>query len=667
MNHLLYLLVPVLFLLVGCNRPIITEQVINHCLDSLIVTHPDSDPALIERGVRQVACQWTREDGTKDDFENLVLSHLTATSEERTALFNSLSRIFEHINQYNDLMYVSLQFPVTLTDRGEPTEADLLINDYFPGAHVSEDFYANKLAFIIMLNFPAYTLSEKDDLGAHWTREQWAMARLGDVFAHRVPTSLTQQMQALNAQTERYIASYNIHTSSLVNKEGQHLWTEPKSLLAHWYLRDELKTCYALGEQAKQELIYEVFQHIVRQTIPACVIDQPQTTWCPTTNLVNGKPADREQDNRYATMLSLFHYAQQEDAYYPAQPTLIQRTFENSLEISEAEVVSLFEQTLSSQELKDVIALVRQRLGRDLRPYDLWYNGFRSQDPASGANLNAVTSQRYPSAQAYKDDMPRMFRAFGFTSDRAQFLADHIVVEPARGSGHEWPSLGREEPSRLRTRVGENGMDYLGYNIAVHEMGHSVENITSLFIDQYFLQGVPNSAFTETSAFLFQQRDLQLLGQGKVEELPVVDIFWSMAEIMAVSLVDIRSWHWMYDHSLATPAELREAVLGFAREVWNTYFAESFGERDSEILAVYSHMIAYPLYLPNYAIGHLVQFQLEEHLSRFATPETLAKEYTRIYQQGRLTPQTWMQGATGQPLSVQPILRAVREILGVEE
>jgi hypothetical protein len=87
------------------------------------------------------------------------------------------------------------------------------------------------------------------------------------------------------------------------------------------------------------------------------------------------------------------------------------------------------------------------------------------------------------------------------------------------------------------------------------------------------------------------------------------------------------------------------------------------GEKDSPLLGIYSHMVGYALYLPAYPIGNLVQYQLEEHLAKCAIPQEWAKEYTRIYQQGCLTPDAWMRGAVGKPMSVEPILKAVRERL----
>lgn len=107
-------------------------------------------------------------------------------------------------------------------------------------------------------------------------------------------------------------------------------------------------------------------------------------------------------------------------------------------------------------------------------------------------------------------------------------------------------------------------MDYKGYNIAVHEFGHNVEQTLSLYhMDHYMLHGVPNTAFTEALAFIFQKRDLQLLGYPRrpMDDNTVLDIFWGCYEIMGVALVDMYVWQWLYDHPKATAAQLKEAVL----------------------------------------------------------------------------------------------------------
>ena len=115
--------------------------------------------------------------------------------------------------------------------------------------------------------------------------------------------------------------------------------------------------------------------------------------------------------------------------------------------------------------------------------------------------------KKYPTAEAYRADIPNLLMQLGFSKERARYLADNIVVDPARGSGHAMGAARRGDKAHLRTRVEKSGMNYKGFNIAVHEMGHNVEQTFSLNdIDHTLLQGVPNTAFTEALAFVFQNQ-----------------------------------------------------------------------------------------------------------------------------------------------------------------
>ena len=256
----------------------------------------------------------------------------------------------------------------------------------------------------------------------------------------------------------------------------------------------------------------------------------------------------------------------------------------------------------------------------------------------------------------------------GYTPDRAKFLSSKIVVEAARGSGHAWGATSRDDVARLRTRLTPKGMDYKGYNIAIHEMGHNVEQTISLYdIDYYPLSGVPNTAFTEALAFIFQKRDLNLLGMAEnnpiIQPLTTLDIFWGSYEIMGVALVDMYTWKWLYDHPQATAGALKTAVIDIAKSVWNSYYAPVLGTSDSPLLAIYSHMIDTPLYLANYPLGHIIEFQLEEFLAN----KNLTKEIDRCFALGNLTPQIWMMQATGCKISTTPLLSAVHQAVEAVE
>jgi hypothetical protein len=212
--------------------------------------------------------------------------------------------------------------------------------------------------------------------------------------------------------------------------------------------------------------------------------------------------------------------------------------------------------------------------------------------------------------------MPRLLRGLGFTPSKARWLAEHIVVDPARGSGHALQAARRGDLPHLRTRVAPGGMDYKGYNIAVHEMGHNVEQLFSLYeVDSTLLAGVPGNAFTEALAFVFQAVTSSCSGwqaHRRRRAAPCPQRFLAGVGDLRCRLLDIAVWHWMYEHPEATAAQLREATVGLARDLWNRHYAPVLGGKDSTLLGIYSHFIAPSfLYLPAYPLGRVIAFQLE--------------------------------------------------------
>ena len=647
----------------------ITEQMVETTLARLGEANPEGLLPAAETGIRQTAGLWRTSDGDETDFMNFCLENYCTDEVAREALYDKLSNAFENLFGTSNQLSVELKKPVHL-EGGTLLPVDYILGNYDPSAHMMEDLFANKVAFICTLNFPNYTLAEKDSLGREWDRKQWAYARMGDLFTHRTPAGLNQEMSQALGNADNYIASYNIVMGNLLTEDGRRLFPEGMVLLSHWNLRDEIKSNYANVPDAleKQQMIHKVMEHIVCQTIPKCVINNPEYDWKPYSNTVykDGEPveAEPESDDRYEHLLATFRVEKKMDPYHLNMPTAIIRNFEGSMEIQAAEIENLFINLISSEQVKKVAAFIRQRLGRELEPYDIWYDGFKSRTSFPEDELTALTRRKYPNAEAFRSDMPRMLQALGFTSDQAASLASRIVVEPARGSGHAWGAVGRWEPSRLRTRISPLGMDYKGYNIAVHEFGHNVEQTLSLYnVDHFMLSGVPNTAFTEAMAFVFQKRDLQLLGYPpqQMDDNTVLDIFWGCYEIMGVALVDMYVWQWMYENPEATAGALKEAVLEKARLVWNQYYEPVLGHHDSPLLAVYSHMISSPMYLPNYPFGHIIEFQLEEYFNGKMKEEgkTLAQAITGMYTQGRLVPGLWMEQAVGSRVSTEPLLRAV--------
>jgi hypothetical protein len=119
-------------------------------------------------------------------------------------------------------------------------------------------------------------------------------------------------------------------------------------------------------------------------------------------------------------------------------------------------------------------------------------------------------------------------------------------------------------------------------------------------------------------------------------------------------------WHWMYEHPAATPAQLRDATVTISNDIWNRYFAPVFGKRDILLLGVYSHMIDSSLYLPDYPIGHMIAFQVEEQMKKAGA---VGPEFERVAKMGRVTPDLWMVSATGKPVGPEALLAATERAL----
>jgi hypothetical protein len=642
----------------------------------LTAKYGHSQRARIERGVHQVAEFWRDEDGDAAAFEDFVRTNFAGDQATLDTMFDRLEALLEQLGGH--MHEINREFRQQLDlELGPVLPLDEIIGGYDPSAHVIDDFFQNKLAFVVLLNFPLTTLEERLKDGPSWSRRQWAEVRLAQGFSKRIPADVNLAIAQAEAQAGQYISEYNICMHHLVDGQGQRLFPPRMRLLSHWNLRDEIKASYADSSNglAKQRMIQQVMERIVTQTIPAVVVNNPAFDWNPFTNEVTpatvndsetplGAKASNapELDTRYAMLQKTFFASKKADPYSPTAPTLIARRFDENREIPEARVRAMLEQVVTSPLVPQIAKLIESRLQRPLEPFDIWYNGFRPGSQYTEAQLDEMVAKRYPTPQAYQQDIPNLLMKLGFSGERAQYLAGNIVVDPARGAGHAMGAEMRGAKAHLRTRVEKSGMNYKGFNVAVHEMGHNVEQTFSLNdVDHIFLKGVPNTAFTEALAFVFQGHDLELLGlpapDAKSEAEKTLNDFWATYEISGVALVDMAVWHWMYDHPQASPKELKQATVQISKDVWNRYYAPVFHKNDVVLLGVYSHMIDAFLYLPDDPIGHLIAFQIEEKMKQAGA---IGPEFERMAKMGDVTPDLWMEHAIGKPVGSEALLEAAR-------
>jgi hypothetical protein len=650
------------------NKQIINNKTLETTRANILEKHPNTDTSVLLKGIKQAAYFWTLKDGSDEDFINFCVENYLPDDSSRIAAMKKIARNLEILNGNFNKMTLGLKEPLNVGN--EPlTNIDNMFGAYDASSHLNEDFFQNKISFFLLLNYPFYSLKEKTEKGKEWNREKWAMARLGDATDSRIPSELLLKYSDIQTQTDNYISEYNIVMGKLVNDRSEKLFPADMKLISHWGLRDELKANYNTERGLeKQRIIFSVMNHIINQDIPQEVINSEKYEWNPVSNTVteNGKSvtAAPEPDTRYDYLLQNFQALKAIDPFSPFYPTYIKSKFESEMEIPQEDVERLFVELVSAPQIKKVASLISKRIGRNIEPFDIWYDGFKPRNSINTSDLDKPIREKYPNAEAFEKNIPDILVKLGFTPEKAQYIGSKIQVDAARGSGHAWGAQMKGDKAHLRTRLKENGMDYKGFNIAMHELGHCVEQTLTLYdIDQYLLNGVPNTAFTEALAFVFQKRDLDILGINDSNplknDLMALDIFWSNYEIMGVSLVDMNVWKWLYEHPNATKSELKQAVISIAKDVWNKYYADVFGVKDQPILAIYSHMINYPLYLSAYPIGHLIDFQIEKQIEG----KNFGDEICRIYSKGRIIPQQWMKDAVGEELSNKPLLEAVDKAL----
>ena len=328
-----------------------------------------------------------------------------------------------------------------------------------------------------------------------------------------------------------YISDYNIWMHHLVDDKGERLFPPKMRLLTHWNLRDEIKADYADAQQglAKQRAIQTGDGAHRHPDHPASRHRQPGRG----LESVDEHGAAGDGERRGAA-----GGARRQPLCGAPSPTRATPGCSPPSTPSAAPTRTRPSHRRSSPAASTRSASCPKRASRPCwsrwsprRSCRRWRSSSRSGWAASSSpSTSGTTASRRaaptprnswtPSAArstrppaAFEADIPNLLTKLGFTpAQRARAGRQHRRRSGARLRPRHGGAM-RSEKAHLRTRVGKDGMDYKGYNIAVHELGHNVEQIFSLNrVDHTLLPGVPNNAFTEALAFVFQGHDLELLG-----------------------------------------------------------------------------------------------------------------------------------------------------------
>src|SRR5580692_3593165 len=170
----------------------------------------------LDRGLRQVAEFWRTDDGDAAAFEDFVRTNFAGDQATLDTMFNRFQSLLEQLDGH--MHEINREFnQQSDLDRGPVLPFDEAFAGYDPSAHVLDDFFSNKIAFTVLLNFPLTTLDERLKEGSAWTRRQWAEVRLAQRFDKRIPADVNLAISQAQAQAGQYIAQYNIWMYHLVD------------------------------------------------------------------------------------------------------------------------------------------------------------------------------------------------------------------------------------------------------------------------------------------------------------------------------------------------------------------------------------------------------------------------------------------------------------------
>src|SRR5918999_1780336 len=147
--------------------PIIDLDTRDRTIQHLLDRHGREHESRIRRGVEQVAQRWWAEDGDAEAFAAFCEAHFLADSEALAATFRRMEEILEQIEGHLHEVRRALTAPIDL-DAGPLLAVDRLLVELDLSAHVGEDLFRTKTAFLALLNFPVHTLAERLEKGPAW-------------------------------------------------------------------------------------------------------------------------------------------------------------------------------------------------------------------------------------------------------------------------------------------------------------------------------------------------------------------------------------------------------------------------------------------------------------------------------------------------------------------
>lgn len=630
--------------------------------------HGQNETERIRKGTSQLARNWRNSDGTEQEFADFCLRYFMSGN----TLHTNFRRIIDNLTYLEGMLYkVTTLFHESDDYTDTPKlEADGYLQSVIPGS----DHYSTKFAHYVQLNFPYYTFAEKQQHCREWNREKWAMVCLGDTYAFRNDGLPSNPFTKEANRFKRYMEHYFFRVDHITDKKGNYPFTDEMALHCHRGLRDQIKEEYTASDgAARQTLLYAIAENAITGNVPVLFLKDSTTRWNPLSNklykIENGKQKEirnyeTEDLNRYTGLLACMKEKMFTDQNYTPKNTTIRRTFDKS-SVSLEKTETLIRHFLADPLLPEIGKIIEKRLGRKLRPYDIWYSGFQEQSAFSASYLDSLTRSRYPDPQTFQKDLPNLLVRMGIRPEEARFIGSHISVRPVVSGGYSSQPPLPGDTALLTTMFGEQGLDYKAFRVSMHELGHCICGVfCTNDIDYFRLAGVPCDAITEAFAELFAYKnaealDLHPFSPEEKQHLLNLATIWYLLEMGGQTLTEIETWKWLYAHPEATAKELKEAVLHISSTVWNTYFSKIFHTQNRHILSIYNHYITGDLYLYNYFLGNVIMYQLH----KASISSDLTEELKEACREGCTLTDLWMEKAVNAPISTESLMQDAQKAI----
>ncbi|MBT4530212.1 MAG: hypothetical protein HOC27_03320, partial [Phycisphaerae bacterium] len=526
-------------------------------------------------GVHRVAKRWQKSDGDADTFITFCKESFVASDEDRARLLERyesamgsigghLYEIGRHLRRWTDL-------------RGdEMPHVDNIMAMFDPCPDLSDQFYKQKIAFVALLNFERPSLATMLERGGEWSTDRWAEARIGRAFGPRIPAEVNDRARELEHVADMFVSEFHVPVGQMVDVNGKSWFEKDRKLIAHWLIREEIKAGYTQdGGIEKQRALSWVMGRHIDGTLPKQIMDSTcKGKWNPKENTVDGNdPGELLGPARYEQLNTQRSVAVDYDKYYDEHPTAIARKFDLEREIPEETVEQLMIELLEAPIRGEIAQYMSDKLGRPLEAFDIYLEDIG--EGASSAELEERVTSMFKDETEFQNKIPEVLKGLGYNDEDADFLGTRVNVEIARGAGHAMRPGIPEYSAWLRTNRLDDCLGWDGFDTAMHELGHNLEQLISThFVPRPLLRNVPNTACTEAFAFLYQNKAKEVVGlpegnEAKAFALASVEGLLAACQIAGPSLVELYTWRWLYENPNASDEQLRDQMLAIAEDVWN--------------------------------------------------------------------------------------------------